>query len=303
LKLYWELRRLNPSIIHACDLDTLLPALLLKSTRGTRVVYDIFDWYADTHPVGFLGSLVARLEQWGLRSADLVIVAHEARLRQLGGFRREGQEWQPRVCIIYNVPEVAQSLSSALVERLPPFVAYCGVLAHDRGLDFLRQATQLAETLLVVAGYGILETTFERLAREDSSVCYLGRVSHEEAMGIQAASLCVAALHNPKVRNNRLAAPNKLFEAMALGRPVITNEGTLAADIVREAECGLVVPYADAERLAEAVTTLRRNPSQASELGRNGLAAYRRGFSPEIMRHRLRDEYLRIMATLAPQSC
>ncbi len=87
--------------IHACDFDTILPAIWLKKFFGKRVVYDIFDIYADMlrqtpRPIV---NLLRRAELWAIDRADAVILADEARLKQIRGAH-------PRRCIfLYNSPE------------------------------------------------------------------------------------------------------------------------------------------------------------------------------------------------------
>lgn len=69
--------------------------------------------------------------------------------------------------------------------------------------------------------------------------------------------------------------PSKLYDAMAVGRPVIAALGGEAASIVREAQCGLVVPPEDGCALAEAVRSLRDRPDWAQALGNAGRRAAR----------------------------
>jgi glycosyltransferase involved in cell wall biosynthesis len=64
--------------------------------------------------------------------------------------------------------------------------------------------------------------------------------------------------------------PLKMFEALACGTPVIVSDLGGQAEFVRATGCGLVVPIADPERLAEAVATLARDPAMARGLGDNG---------------------------------
>src|SRR5690606_32544474 len=126
---YWLLlHRRYYSMIHACDFDTLLPALLVKLLLGKRVVYDIFDWYGDTVRglPGFLRRCLARVDRWLLGWADAVILADDSRLSQLGKARPR------RLEIVYNSPDwnpkdVIRGLPSSRGLRL----AYIGLLQAD----------------------------------------------------------------------------------------------------------------------------------------------------------------------------
>src|SRR5438093_11988180 len=76
------------------------------------------------------------------------------------------------------------------------------------------------------------------------------------------------------VPNNRLAAPNKLFEAMMFSKPVLVTQGTAAAEIVREVGCGIVVPYGDREALRRALETLILSPAESAAMRARGRAAF-----------------------------
>ena len=80
------------AVIHACDFDTLTAAVILKLVYGKRVVYDIFDGYADAVRglPGVLRRCLARLDRWLLEKVDAVILADESRLPQLGKAARAG---------------------------------------------------------------------------------------------------------------------------------------------------------------------------------------------------------------------
>ena len=64
--------------------------------------------------------------------------------------------------------------------------------------------------------------------------------------------------------------PSKLYDAMAVGRPVIVASGGEAAALTRETGCGLVIAPEDGEALAGAVRELAASPERARELGAAG---------------------------------
>ncbi|MBE0476162.1 MAG: glycosyltransferase family 4 protein [Coriobacteriia bacterium] len=64
-------------------------------------------------------------------------------------------------------------------------------------------------------------------------------------------------------------SPNKFFDALASGRPVIVNSGGWTRDIVTEEEAGLYVPPGDGTALADAVERLADDAELTERLGRN----------------------------------
>lgn len=67
--------------------------------------------------------------------------------------------------------------------------------------------------------------------------------------------------------------PSKTYDAMAVGRPVITSARGEAAALVRDADCGIVVPPDDPASLADAISLLARDRALAERYGRAGRAA------------------------------
>jgi glycosyltransferase involved in cell wall biosynthesis len=73
--------------------------------------------------------------------------------------------------------------------------------------------------------------------------------------------------------NHTQAYPNKLFEYMAAGLPVIASDFPLWRQIVTEADCGICVDPTDSDQIANAITELMSNPARRLEMGRNGIRA------------------------------
>src|SRR5947208_3576418 len=158
-------------------------------------------------------------------------------------------------------------------------------------------AARIAGARLV---YDILDFEAELANAIESShaAIFLGTISYDEVLDQTAGCQVVAALYDPAVPNNRFAAPNKLFEAMMFEKPVLVSEGTLAADIVREVGCGIVVPYGDREALKRALEKLMLSSEEASAMGARGRAAFEQRYNWKAMEPIL----LRLYRELLPAS-
>ena len=99
------------------------------------------------------------------------------------------------------------------------------------------------------------------------------------------------ALYDPSIPNNKYASPNKLFESMASGIPIIVNDNTPMANIVKEENCGLIVPFENSNALREAILRIKNNQSLKQKLGDNGQIAYNNKYNWTIMEQRLMSTY------------
>ena len=82
--------------------------------------------------------------------------------------------------------------------------------------------------------------------------------------------------------------PNKLFEAMMLGVPIITN---VAPELVNEVNCGIMVEYNNINQIKEAVISLRDNIDLRRKLGTNGRKAFIQKYNWTIMEQELYKIY------------
>jgi len=290
--LFFHLLRLRPDVIHAVDFDTVVPAYAAARIAGARLVYDIFDFYAEMITASLPPRLRRLLAEWERRMiprADAVVVPDLRRREQFGIAR-------PKVLVeILNVPDDRRL--PAVREDSENFVVfYGGMIAKDRGLKDLVMACEDVGAKLLVAGHGPDEAALLDIIESSHAASYLGTVPYEEVLERTAASQVVAALYDPAIPNNRFAAPNKLFEAMMFGKPVLVSKGTLAAEIVDEIACGLVVQYGDREDLKKALESLMLSPSEAAAMGARGRAAFERRYNWKAMEPLLLKLYRDLVA-------
>jgi glycosyltransferase involved in cell wall biosynthesis len=276
---------LRPDVIHAIDFDTAWPAYMTACLTQAKLVYDIFDFYSEMITADLpspLRRFLARAEQQVIARSDLVILPDLRRERQFQGVHPR------RLVEIMNVPEERM----VPAELAPNFtVFYGGMIAKDRGLLDLVASCEATGAKLIVAGHGPDESLLIPLIETSPAALYLGTISYEEILRQTAACHAIAALYDPAIPNNRFAAPNKLFEAMMLAKPVIVSEKTAAADVVRKVGCGSVVPYGDRGALKAALERLMLNPAECEVLGSRGRAAFESSYNWTAMEARLLRAY------------
>jgi glycosyltransferase involved in cell wall biosynthesis len=77
--------------------------------------------------------------------------------------------------------------------------------------------------------------------------------------------------------------PNKVYQALAMGKPVITGDTPAARSLLRHREDAFLVPVADARAIAAAVVELKENPRLRERLGENGRRRFLAAATPEIL--------------------
>lgn len=291
--LTWLIRyRQTYDLIHACDFDTILPALFVKHLFGKKVIYDIFDFYADhlRRTPQAIKSLIRALDYRAIAAADAVILVDDARREQISGAHPK------HLAIIYNAPEdlgdAIQPEESAYPPNTQFRLAYIGLLQIERGLlEMLSVLERHPQWGLVIAGFGGDEESIAAKSRSLPNVRFLGRVDYAHALRLSRAADALFATYDPTIPNHRYSSPNKVFESMMLGKPVIVCQDTNMDQIIQQARCGLVVPYGDIPALESALTQLASDITLRQQLGQNGRNAYETQYGWHIMQQRLLEVY------------
>lgn len=212
------------SIVHAVDLESAISAYIFCRVFRKPIVFDIYDHYAETRNIkGLPGRVVSAIERRLAQRADLTILADEARLEQ------HALKMAKNLMIIENVPDVSL-LSTELVidENKPIKIGYFGVLEKQhRGLENLLEVFSGCENFeLHFAGYGPLEEKILEKSRSFSNVKFYGALSHEQGIEKLSGMHCIVGFYYLTVPNHRYASPNKYYEHLLLGRPLLTTFGT-----------------------------------------------------------------------------
>jgi glycosyltransferase involved in cell wall biosynthesis len=259
-------RRVCPpaDLIHGMAYMGIPIALGLARRDHARVVYDARDIYLDAGNLARLTGpmrwLVGRAERGWARRADRVITVNRPYADVMAG--RWGVELPLIVmnCSYRYAPasprehRFHEALGLHPVSRV---VVYQGGFSRDRGIEQLIAAiSDVPSATLVLLGYGALEAELERVEADPAMggrVRIMPAVPPTELLDWIASADVVAMPIQPTTLNHRLTTPNKLFEALAAGVPVVASDLPGMAPIVRETACGVLVDPRDPAAIAAAL--------------------------------------------------
>ncbi|MBS9432242.1 glycosyltransferase [Photorhabdus hainanensis] len=121
----------------------------------------------------------------------------------------------------------------------------------------------------------------------------LGFLNRIETKELLSQSIAGIVLYHP-LPNHIDAQPNKIFEYMSAGIPVIASDFTLWKDIVVKNHCGICIDPLNPKEIANAIDYLSDNPDIAEEMGRNGLIAVNEKYNWDIEQNKLNKFYQHI---------
>ena len=178
--------------------------------------------------------------------------------------------------------------------------AYVGTHGMAHGLDAVLDVAKrfLADegVRFIFVGEGAERTRLEARAKSEglSNVQFLGVLPRDAMTEVYATSdVCLVPLRKTELFSTVI--PSKIFEILAMERPLVLSVDGEAREIVEASEGGVYAPPEDVEAMTAAIQALRRNPEQAAEMGRRGRAYVVREFDREV----LADAYLEILKDAA----
>jgi glycosyltransferase involved in cell wall biosynthesis len=157
-------------------------------------------------------------------------------------------------------------------------VAYAGVIAKDRCLFEMVKAMNLLPDNLRVTLKLAGKFSPERLREEVQEIAgwhrveFLGLVDRARVRELLDDAWAGLLLYRPDP-NSLEAAPNKLFEYMQAGIPVIASDLPGFRMVIEEARCGLLVDPLAPKAIAGAIEYLFNHPEEAEEMGHRGREA------------------------------
>jgi glycosyltransferase involved in cell wall biosynthesis len=282
LRLLWRGWRTRFDVVHCHDLDTLPLGFVLGKLKQKPVVYDSHESFMDmlegsVHPA--VRAAILRLENYLIRRVDVLITVGE-KLRR--AFEARGAR---RTAVVGNWKaledyERTDEQNAAVRKRLGVpqgaiLISCITQLLKNRMIEELVEAAaDFPNVYILLAGKGALETQVRQWAAENPRVLFPGFVHASEVPAYTCASDVIYCGFDPENPNAAYAAPNKLFEALAAGRPLISPDVGEIGDIIRRGNCGVVTPDCTVASVREAVRAMCNDESRrewthaAQQIGR-----------------------------------
>jgi len=288
--------------LHVHDLPMVKTCLRIGAERRIRVVFDMHENWPEELTYGrkpregnfrvrtrdrfrnfilYNKQRYIRLEKEVIQKADRIIVVVDEQKDRLTSFGADPS----KITVVMNTsPGETASPKHPEEPDFPEWedrfvVAYAGGFQSLRGLDTLVRAAaearkKIPNILLLLMGQGDQEAFLIRECKSldfEGHAVFTGWIPLDEMMRrLRRSDVCVIP-HNVNPHTNT-TIPHKLFQYMALGKPVIATPAAPIRRIVEETDCGVIVPDGSAEEMAKAMVRLT-DRRLAARLGENGRKA------------------------------
>jgi glycosyltransferase involved in cell wall biosynthesis len=265
LQMLWRGWKTRFDVIHCHDLDTLPIGFVLGKLKRKPIVYDAHETF-----VGMLEGnvnarvlrMLTRLENFILRRVDLLITVGE-KLRC--HFEARGARHSVVIGNWKNLEEYNRT-----EQENAQFRAELGIPAHAVLITCITQLLKnrmivemidavapYPDVYLLVAGRGALADVIRQRASENARVLFPGFIHASNVATYTCASDVIYCGFDPVNTNEQFAAPNKLYEALAAGKPLIAPDVGEIGELTRRGDCGIVTPDCSVASLRKAVEAVR----------------------------------------------
>jgi glycosyltransferase involved in cell wall biosynthesis len=307
-KIRQVIRKNSIDLLMVRDLPMAPAAVLVARRCGIPVVFDMAEDYPamirdvwrfeDFRLSNFLvrnPAFVDRIERLCIRKFDQILtVVDESSARLIDQYGIEPD----RVQVVSNTPKMAglpcvdASTNVAAEENKPLKLIYVGGLEPARNLEVVIRGMSLdaanLDCSLCVLGKGTGEASLKSLTDElgmRERVEFRGFLEHSAIADVLQAS-DVGVIPHPATDHTNTTVPNKLFDYMAYGKPVLASDTRPVQRIIESEDCGLVFRYDSPQEFRNQLGRLADSELRRS-MGDRGRKAVEREYNWEVDAERL----------------
>lgn len=281
----------------AHDLPPLLPTVLAAKLRRKPVVYRAHELWSEARAHVPFTRFWRLIERTLVPLCDEVVTPDENRSRIYRDEFGARRSLTVRNCPPYRTPVVSTSLRDELERKGIAFstiVLYQGLFDSMRCLEEIAEATRSFDVgvvlVIIGSGFGKWANASSILAGYDRIVV-LPRVPYDDLPPYTASADVGILLYRNDCRNNYYCAPNKLFEYMMMGLPVIATNYPGMRALVEGEGVGLCVDPEDPKEIAAAVNRMAADPKTRTAMSANGLRLSVERYNWENESRRLFEHY------------
>jgi glycosyltransferase involved in cell wall biosynthesis len=290
--------------LHRCDLIVVgfygqLLLLIVRLFTRKPILYDIyistFDTLVFDREKAVLGSMKARIYWWAdrltMKWSNCILLETQDHIDDYSKKFNIPREKFEHIflavddSLIYPVPDIEPS-----VEFL---VHFHGEYAPFHGVKIILKAAHILKDEGIsfeIIGTGITWKEDRALAEklQLENVRFIDWVPYSKLTESMCRAHCCLGIFGENPRTMRVLT-NKVVEALAAARPLITVKNNPVEELLTDGESVLLVPPADPGALADAIRKLKADPRLAEKIGKNGYRRFRESCTLEVFSNRLKS--------------
>lgn len=261
------LAKSRPKWIHCHSCEMLVPGIMSKIFNRSILIYDTHELETErTGLTGLFKHLLKGLEQISFKFIDYTFVVSDS----IGNWYLQKYP-KANVAVVKNIPECPQTITPILRSKLglkpqDKVFLYQGVLGPYRGIELLLAAWEKVDSdcHLVFIGYGEFENLIRK--RLNPNIHLLEAVPPNELLSYTSDADVGLSIIEDASLSYSFCLPNKLFEYITAGCPVIISNRPEMVRFISHYGCGWIASE-DPNELADLVSSLDSQEIASKSLG------------------------------------
>jgi glycosyltransferase involved in cell wall biosynthesis len=259
------IKAINPTHIHCHDLNTLSSGIWAKEKTKAKLTFDAHELYPESLG-GVKGSVWNYIERIGVKRCDYIVIPEKNRIKY---FKRKYSNI-PEPFLLQNFPRKADILTENIdifrktlpIDKKQKIILHTGTMHPRRHIEELIDSMPLCNEEFVLILLGGLRKTYaqykELLHKKIHNLGLSGRVfllnsvPHVDIIRYMASADIGTAFYSNININNYYCASNKLYEFIALEKPILTNNYPGLLENVERFRLGVCLSEVTPKSLAKA---------------------------------------------------
>ncbi len=267
-------------------LTVAIPGIILSFLRRVPMIFEVRDlWPEVPIQMGVIKNfLLIKLLRWfeafTYRHSNHIIALSPGMVKGVlaTGVARNKVTMIPNFCNLDFFKPGKSNINNLrkLEYNNNPIIAYCGAISYANNLELIIHAAEILQkmrnpVIFVIAGEGRLKPKLEKLTKikKLKNVFFLDKINKYEVVELyRKAIACLVLFKNLPILSTN--SPNKFFDAISTGKPIITNMGGWIGKLVENYKIGFSLENDNPQAIVEAVEKLTSmNKNQLEEMGEN----------------------------------
>jgi glycosyltransferase involved in cell wall biosynthesis len=282
LRLFFYLLFHRSDILVANDLDTLLPNFLVSKLKGLPLVYDSHEYFTGVPELNN-----KPFKKWIWKTIERSIFPHLKFTMTVSNSVAEQyqNEYGIRPTVIRNCAGTSSDVLPYSHEELGVpddhllLVFQGGGINIDKGGEELIEAMNITDkvSLLIVGSGDVLQSLKEKvnMLNLGDRVKFIPKLPWPEMIKYTRSADAGLSLEKDTNLNYRFSLPNKLFDYLSAGIPVITGSLPEIKNIIEEHDCGIIIPEIIPDEISKAIIKLRDDKDLLNKMKQNAVVAYK----------------------------